>query len=62
LYKEGGDNMKVVMKITGLPEMITVPVPNRRWGHPTSKEEAKEMAIEMLRTTRETDVDIIEII
>ena len=54
--------MKVVMKITGLPEMITVPVPNRRWGHPTSKEEAKEMAIEMLRTTRETDVDIIEII
>ena len=54
--------MKVVMKITGLPEMITVPVPNIRWGHPVSKELAKEMAIEMLRTIRETGVEIIDVI
>ena len=55
-------NMKVVMKITGIDGKITVAVPNIRWGHPVNKELAKEMAIETLRTIREADVDIIEII
>jgi len=54
--------MKVVMKIAGIDGKITVPVPNKRWGHPTNKKEAKEMAIEMLRTIREIDVNIISII
>jgi len=53
--------MKVVMKITGIYNKVVVSVPNRRWGHPTSKKEAIEMAIELVCTTKKTHIKILKI-
>ena len=53
--------MKVTMKIAGFNSNVTVSVPDRRWGHLTTKEEARSMAIVLVCTIRETDIDIKEI-
>jgi len=54
--------MKVTMKITGINNKVIVSVPNIRWGHPTSKKEARSMAIELICTIKKTHIDIIKII
>jgi len=54
--------MKVVMNITGIYNKVVVSVPNRRWGHTISEEEARSMAIEIICMIKETDINIIKII
>lgn len=54
--------MIVVMNITGINNKVIVSVPNKRWGHPTNEEEAKNMAIEIICRIKETNINIVKII
>jgi len=54
--------MKVIMDIAGINSKVTVWVPDKKWGHPTDKEEASAMAIETVCMIKETDIDIVKII